>query len=135
MLYEVITTGERHLELRGDGLHSVSRVEVALGMSLFGSCVGPLDWRGSADLLLEPYLDSDWQLRFRVGDTRLRDDEGRSAPLLGLVWEFARHRLNREMAAYAFDLGAPREEAQALLRASAPAAALAELETLLASLV
>ncbi|MGB5742540.1 MAG: hypothetical protein WBM65_09000, partial [Sedimenticolaceae bacterium] len=68
-------------------LHLVSSVEAVFGLSLLGHCVELVNWRGTVDALLEPYIDVAWQLRFRLGETELRDLKGAPARWLNFVWD------------------------------------------------
>lgn len=122
------------LDLRDDKLYLVSRVEALLGVSLFGSCIEPINWRGSVDVLLEPYIDAEWQLRFRLGRTRLRDTQGDPATLLNLIGGLIRPFISRRAELFGFDLGAPREQITELLSKMIEPGGLAELQSVLASL-
>ena len=122
------------LDLRDDELHLVSRVEALLGVSLLGSCIEPINWRGSVDVLLEPYIDAEWQLRFRLGGTELRDTQGNPATLLNLISSLTRPFVSRRAELISFDLGAPKEQITGLLSKMVEPEGLAELQSVLASL-
>lgn len=124
-----LQTGAPQLEARGGELHFVATVEAALGAEVLGKCVQPLAWLGMADVVLEPYVDEDWQLRFRLGATELSDADGTRAPVLSAIWELVRHLLVPRLESFSFDLDAPRAEIRALVRSAAPV-----LETVLAGL-
>ncbi|MDD3450360.1 MAG: hypothetical protein PHF72_15200, partial [Gammaproteobacteria bacterium] len=124
-----LRTGAPQLEARGGELHFVATVEAALGAEVLGKCVQPLAWLGMADVVLEPYVDEAWQLRFRLGATELSDADGTRAPVLSAIWELVRHLLVPRLESFSFDLDAPRAEIRALVRSAAPA-----LEAVLASL-
>ncbi|MFM1891759.1 MAG: hypothetical protein RLZ44_836, partial [Pseudomonadota bacterium] len=121
------------LEPRDGALHLVSSVEAALGVSLLGRCIEPINWRGTVDMLLEPYLDAAWQLRFRLGATELRDPQGDPAPLLNFVWDLSQRFINRRVEAFGFDLQAPREQVTELLSALLEPEGLVDLQAVLAS--
>ncbi len=122
------------LEPRAGELHLVSSVNAALGVSLLGRCIEPIKWRGTVDAVLEPYVDPAWQLRFRLGETELRDPEGDRAPLLNFVWDLSQRFINRRVESYGFDLSAPREQVTALLGAFVEPDVLASLQDMLAAL-
>ena len=122
------------LELRDDKLYLVSRGEARLGVSLFGFCIKPINWHGDVDVLLEPYIDAEWQLRFRLGSTELRDAQGKPATLLNLIGGLIRPFINRRAELFGFDLGAPREQIAELLSKVVEPADQAELQSVLASL-
>ena len=122
------------LDLRDNELYLVSRVETQLGVSLFGFCIKPIHWRGSVDVLLEPYIDAEWQLRFRLGRTELRDPQGKPATLLNLIGRLIRPFISRRTEQFGFDLGAPREQITELLSKMVEPEDLAELQSVLANL-
>ncbi len=122
------------LELRDGGLYLVSRAEAALGVSLLGNCIEPIDWRGSVDARLDPYLDDTWQLRFRLGDIELRDPRGEPESLLNLVGDLARPFISRRVETFAFDLRAPREQVAELLSEAVEPEDLSEVQAVLAGL-
>ena len=84
-------------------LHLVNSVEVELGVSLLGRCIEPISWRGTVDVLLAPYIDTASQLRFRLGESVLRDAQGAPVPLSQLVWNLSRPFISRRVEAFGFD--------------------------------
>lgn len=124
-----LRTGAPQLEARGGELHFVATVEAVFGAEVLGKCVQPLAWLGMADMVLEPYVDEAWQLRFRPGATELSNADGTRAPVLSAIWALVRHLLVPRLESFSFDLDAPRAEIRALVRSAAPA-----LEAVLASL-
>lgn len=115
-------------------LHLVNSVEVELGVSLLGRCIEPISWRGTVDVLLEPYIDTASQLRFRLGESVLRDAQGAPAPLSQLVWNLSRPFISRRVEAFGFDLSVPREQITDLLSSVVAPEGLAELQVVLAGL-
>ena len=122
------------LNLRNDELYLVSRGQALLGISLFGFCIKPIKWQGSVDVLLEPYIDAEWKLRFRLGKTELRDAQGEPATLLNFIGRLIRPFINRRAELFGLDLGAPREQINELLSTMVEPGGLVELQSVLASL-
>jgi len=122
------------LDPRDNELYLVSRGEARLGISLFGFCIRPINWSGSVEALLEPYIDEEWQLRFRLGRTELRDTQGKPVTLLNLIGRLIRPFISRRTELFGFDLGAPKEQITELLSNVVDPEHLAELQSVLTSL-
>ena len=122
------------LDLRDEDLYLVSSVDAALGVSLFGNCIKPINWRGTVDVLLEPYIDSAQHLRFHLGKAELRNSQGKPATLLNFVGSQVRPFIGQHVEQFSFDLGVPREQINELLSEMIEPEGLSELQMALAGL-
>ncbi len=91
-------------------------------IEIAGRCIGPSAWSGTADLELVPVVGEDGRLRLRISRSTLRDDAGRSAPLLSFIVNLSKRFINTRIEAFSYDLTPPREEALAVLRDCVPPA-------------
>jgi len=118
----------------GGKIRVTTRGSAVVGFRLLWFCVSPLAWQGALDLTMRPEVGADWQLRFTSLEIEARDADGRPDRMTNSALQLARGRLEERLRAFHFDLAPPAEEAQALLRASAPpdraAPALAAIATL-----
>ncbi len=121
-------------ELREGKLHSLSRVSAEGGVQLFGHCISPIRWRGTADLQVEPVLGKDWRLGLAVTGSSLYREDGGRAPLLGFVLDMVRQFVKPQIERYGIDLAAPRAEILGLLGEDAPPQYAAGLGSVLDSL-
>ncbi len=128
------STSQPHLEIQGRKLRFISHGSARLGISLWGHCLGGLDWTGTVALDLLPSLDEAWQLRFRVSEVRVFDAQGHPQGLFGFVLRMTTRFLQPLVESFTLDLAPPRQELAALVRATAPLAVSAQVETILASL-
>ena len=129
-----LRVGDSRLAPHDGELHLINSVEVELGVSLLGRCIEPISWRGTVDVLLEPYIDTASQLRFRLGESTLRDADGAPAPLSQFVWNLSQPFISGRVEAFGFDLSVPREQVTDLLSSVVEPDGLAELQAVLAGL-
>jgi hypothetical protein len=94
-----------------------SRASALVGAGFLGWCWGQVSWEGYLEALARPEIDRSWQLRLVEPETQLYDLERQTGGVAGRVWDLARGWAERELAAFAFDLGPPAEEVRALLGA------------------
>jgi hypothetical protein len=118
-----------------DGRLRINAVgEARVGFALFGLCIAPVSWGGVVEAIAEPSIALDWKLRLREPHTTLYDSQHKPAVVVGRIWDLVKGRFEAELAAFAFDLAPPVEEAKTFLRdtAGSPRAAplLTALETL-----
>ena len=57
------------------------------GTEVLGKCLSPLNWSGFIEALTTPYITADWQLRLRILESNLYDEEWKKGLLTGLLWE------------------------------------------------
>jgi hypothetical protein len=126
--------GNPVLEQRPDGLHFVTRVAGRWALEIAGRCIGLSAWSGTADLELVPVVGDDGRLRLQISHSTLRDEAGRSAPLLGFIVNLSKRFINSRIEAFSYDLTPPREEVMAVLRDCVPMAILPSVEETLHNL-
>ncbi len=111
-------------------LHGHAKV----GLSFLGFCLFPIHWEGTVDARGRPEITSAWQLRLDDITTALLDRSGRTTTVSRRVWDLVRDQVETRLAAFAFDLGPPVQEAKALVRVSVPPARATPVLTALDSL-
>lgn len=103
------------------------------GPEWFGDCYGAIDWRGQAHFTLEPYISPEQLLRYRLRDTRLVDEQGRTSLAADLVFKLLARIMQPRLEAFQIDLRPPRSEVAMVLHDFVPAAQVAEVDRILAS--
>ncbi|MFZ5764925.1 MAG: lytic transglycosylase domain-containing protein [Thermodesulfobacteriota bacterium] len=103
--------------IRGQQPHFTCHGRAGLGFSLLGITPVGLQWSGSIDLTLQPYVDDHWQLRYRILDSALFDDEGKRPTITGFVWDLIKKFLHPRLEQFSLDLAMPKEEISAVLAA------------------
>ena len=122
---ELTTVGDRVLVKTGTRLK--------FGPEWFGSCYGAIDWRGDAHFDLEPYVTPDHQLRYRLRDTQLIDEQGKRSLAADLVWKLVARIMQPRLEAFQIDLKPPRQEVASVLHNFVPQTQVEELDAILAS--
>ncbi|MBI5040924.1 MAG: lytic transglycosylase domain-containing protein [Gammaproteobacteria bacterium] len=121
------------LETAGDRLHLKTHTTLKFGPNWFGSCYGAIDWRGSAQFELEPYITPEHLLRYRLRDTQLIDDQGNKSLAASLVWKLVARIMQPRLEAFQIDLRPPRNEVTNVLHNFASPSQVEELDRILAS--
>ncbi|MGH8603089.1 MAG: hypothetical protein ACREXR_10065, partial [Gammaproteobacteria bacterium] len=93
----------------------------SFGAEVLETCVAPLAWKGYIESLIEPYIGSDWQLRFHVRDSDLYDEAWSKGLVSGLLWEVTERFFLPRLGALSIDLAPPRDELLSLIKVSVPA--------------
>lgn len=121
------------LETSNGRLHLKTHMTLKFGPQWFGSCYGAIDWRGTAQFELEPYLTPDQLLRYRLHDTQLVDEQGNKSLAAGLVWKLIARIMQPRLEAFQIDLRPPRDEVTGVLHNFASPSQVSELDKILAS--
>ncbi|MGW8161666.1 MAG: transglycosylase SLT domain-containing protein [Desulfobulbales bacterium] len=74
-----------------------------------------VEWKGTIDLNLYFYVDKEWQLRYRITDSAIYDEDGSKALVSSFVWHISKSYLYPLLDDFSFDLAVPRKEIMALL--------------------
>ncbi|MBI5461790.1 MAG: lytic transglycosylase domain-containing protein [Gammaproteobacteria bacterium] len=121
------------LETDGGRLHVKTHTTLKFGPNWFGSCYGAIDWRGTAQFELEPYITPEHLLRYRLRDTQLIDEQGNKSLAAGLVWKLVARIMQPRLEAFQIDLRPPRSEVTSVLHNFATPSQVEELDRILAS--
>jgi hypothetical protein len=114
-------------------LRMSARSTLKFGPEWFGDCYGAIDWRGLAHFTLEPYITPDQLLRYRLRDTHLVDEQGRTSLAADLVFKLLARIMQPRLEAFQIDLRPPRSEVANVLHNFVPAAQVEEVDRILAS--
>ena len=101
----------------GGRLRISGRSTVTAGFDLLGLCLGQLTWEGYAEIVAQPEVGQDWQLRLRNPDTRLSDVNRQPSHIVPRVWEAVKAWAEAEIPAFSYDLGPPVTQVKTLLGA------------------
>ncbi|MGH6635464.1 MAG: transglycosylase SLT domain-containing protein [Gammaproteobacteria bacterium] len=118
----------RYLELdhpqfsrKAGRLRFTSHGKGSFGAEVLQTCLSPVDWTGFIEVLAEPYLTADWQLRLRIVDSGLYDEAWKPGLMTGLLWEVTERLFLPRLDTLSVDLAPPVDEIRSLVRASVPA--------------
>lgn len=128
-----IQIGNLHLEPDADRLQMTARSTLKFGPEWFGDCYGAINWRGQARFELEPYITPDQLLRYRLLDTHLVDEQGKTSLAADLVFKLLARIMQPRLEAFQIDLRPPRSEVANVLHNFVPPAQVEEVDRILAS--
>ncbi len=130
-------TSCRHLTLdhpafdrRDRFLRFVTHGDGVAGTGVLWFCLNALRWRGYVEALTTPYVH-DWQLRLKVVESSLYDEQWRKGVLRGLLWDATQRLLLPRLTGLSVDLTPPRDDLIGLVRRVVGPADAARMETVL----
>ena len=132
--YRYLHTERPQLNIRNGQPHFSAHIIASFGTNVLGVMPMGMIWSGSIDMTLSPYVDEQWQLRYRIADSALYDDAGVKPMMTGLVWDLVKRFLHPRLEKYSLDLSPPQQEIIAFLRACASPAEAAQLDATLNSI-
>lgn len=103
------------------------------GAEVLEKCLSPLSWKGFIEVLTEPYVTTDWQLRLRMLESNLYDEEWNKGLLTGLLWEVTERVFLPHLTNLTVNLAPPRDDILFLVRTAVPPSEAAQIETILHS--
>ncbi|HBI15633.1 MAG TPA: hypothetical protein DDY20_09000 [Desulfobulbaceae bacterium] len=106
------------LTIRDGEPHFRCNIAAGVGFESLGVLPSAVKWNGSIEMELAFYVDDQWQLRYRIKDSRIYDEKGGQAVLTSFVWNLSRRFLYPLLEKFSFDLSLPRKEILELLRNS-----------------
>src|SRR5262249_2577942 len=86
-----------------------------VGLGLFGYCFAQVGWDGHVEVVAQPEIGSDWQLRLRVVDTTLYDADRQRSGVASRVWDTVKGWAQAAFPTFSYDLAAPVQELRAAL--------------------
>ncbi len=104
--------------------HGIARV----GSEIWGMCFSPFKWQGFVEVLLDPYVTSDWKLRFRIADSNLYDERWQKGLLTGRLWDLLERFFLPRVGELSLDLAPPQQEILSLVRVSVAPSQVARAE-------
>ena len=117
--YRYLHSERPQLDIRNGEPHFSAHIVASFGSNVLGVMPMGVIWSGSIDMTLSPYVDEQWQLRYRIVDSALYDDAGVKPMMTGLVWDLVKRFLHPRLEKYSLDLTPPQQEIVAFLRACA----------------
>lgn len=101
-------------------MHFKCNAAAGAGFEPLGFLPNEVAWRGSIDLNILFYVDPQWQLRYRIIDSSIYDEDGSKELILTFVWHLTKQYLHPILENFSFDLSLPKKEIIALLRTCSP---------------
>jgi hypothetical protein len=114
-------------------LRFVTHGEGSVGTQVLWFCLNALRWRGFVEALTTPYITADWQLRLRIAESNLYDENWHKRLLSGLLWNVTERALLPHLTRLTVDLTPPRDDALGLIRAVVSPADATQMEAILRS--
>lgn len=97
-------------------LHFTTDTFVRLGLPLGDSCIMPMQWQGTTDLLLKPYIEEEnWLLRFETLEVQLLEGEEKPATVVTSILEQLIPEMKRFMKDFKVDLAPPVDDLRSSL--------------------
>jgi hypothetical protein len=132
--YRYLHSDQLRLYIRDNQPHYSTRILAHLGFKFLGIWPVALKWSGSIDMTLSPYVDEQWQLRYRIVDSIILDNAGAKPMISGFVWKLAKRFLHPRLEGFSLDLRPPQQEIVAFLRACASPAEMDQIDATLNSI-
>ncbi|MBI5556233.1 MAG: lytic transglycosylase domain-containing protein [Deltaproteobacteria bacterium] len=129
--YNYLHTDRIQLYVKNGQLHFTCHGVASLGVKFLDMMPVGARWSGSMDMTLNPYVDSNWQLRYRVVDSSIYDEEGKKPVITGFVWDLTKKFLHPRLENFSLDLSMPQQEITAILQACASAEEVEQFEAML----
>lgn len=120
---------------QGGRLRFITHGVGSLGTEILEQCLSPGQWRGHIELFMEPEITSQWQLKLKIVDSNLYDEQWTKGLLSGLLWDVTKQFVHPKLTAFAIDLAPPRDEILSLLKISVPSRAATQIDAILATAV
>ncbi|MFH2123117.1 MAG: transglycosylase SLT domain-containing protein [Pseudomonadota bacterium] len=132
--YNYLHISEPQLSIRDGQPYFSCNATAGMGFDSLGLLPSVVKWSGSILMRLNFYVDSQWQLRYRIIDSAIYNEKGGKPVVTGFAWELCKRFLHPRLEQYAFDLAMPQKEITILLRACASPTDTAPLEAALSTL-
>ncbi|MDW7773182.1 MAG: transglycosylase SLT domain-containing protein [Desulfobulbaceae bacterium] len=117
--YNYLHITQPELYIADNEVHFRCMAAAGAGFKPIGILPTGVGWSGSIDLNLFLYVDREWQLRFRIIDSTIYEEDGSKALVSGFIWHLAKGYLHPVLEDFSFDLSVPQQEIIALLRTGA----------------
>ena len=130
-VYNYFQISDPQLTIRDGEPHFRCNVAAGVGFESLGVLPSAVQWKGFIEMDLIFYVDSRWQLRYRIRNSAIYDEKRVQAVLTSFVWNLSRRFLHPLLENFSFDLSLPRKEIMELLRNSVAQEDLAVLEATL----
>ena len=115
-------TSCRHLTLdhpafdrRDAFLRFVTHGDGVAGTRFLWFCLNAPRWRGYVEALITPYV-TDWQLKLKIAESSLYDEQWQKGGLRGLLWDATQRLLLPRLTSLSVDLTPPRDDVIGLVR-------------------
>ncbi|OIP44302.1 MAG: hypothetical protein AUK28_10740 [Desulfobacterales bacterium CG2_30_60_27] len=129
--YRYLHAEQPRFYIRNGQPHFACHAAASMGVELLGVWPVGVAWSGSIDLTLQPFMDPQWKLRYRVVDSTMYDDKGVKPAVTGYIWDLSKRFLHPRLETFSFDLAMPQKEIVDLLRSCASPDDTAQLDAAL----
>jgi hypothetical protein len=91
-----------------------------IGVMVAGQCVSPIVWKGIIEAETAPYVGPNMQLKFRITDINLYDQNHQKTLLVGKGFDLIKQYYIPKMETFSFDLSPAFTQFEELVKAGAP---------------
>lgn len=107
---------------------------LSLGMSVGGTCISPIAWKGIIEAEANPYIAPGMMLRFRVTDLNLYDEQHQKTLIASRGFDLVKRYFIPQFEGFGFDLNPATRQLAALAEESVPPGVAERVHAALASL-
>ncbi len=102
------------------GVKLETQARLSLGMSVGGTCISPLSWKGIIEASARPYIAPGMMLRFHISDLNLYDEQHQKTLIAGRGFDLVKRYFIPEFEGFGFDLNPATRELAALGEEASP---------------
>jgi hypothetical protein len=132
--YNYLHISAPQLSIRDGQPYFSCNAAAGMGFDSLGLLPSVVRWSGSVLMKVNFYVDTQWQLRYRIIDSAIYNEKGGKPVVTGFAWELSKRFLHPRLEQYTFDLAMPQKEITLLLRLCASPVESAPLEAALKTL-
>ena len=104
----------------GDNVRLETDGSLMIGALVAGTCISPIKWKGIIEAETLPYMGPHLQLKFRITDLNLYDQQHQKTLLVGKGFDLIKENYIPQIQTFTFDLSPAFQEFQDLVKAGAP---------------
>ena len=97
-----------------------TQAQLSLGMSVGGTCISPISWKGIIEAEAAPYIAPGMMLRFHVTDLNLYNEQHQKTLIAGRGFDLVKRYFIPEFEGFGFDLNPATRDLAALAEEAAP---------------
>ncbi|WP_161629897.1 transglycosylase SLT domain-containing protein [Desulfogranum japonicum] len=95
------------VEVEGEQIRFLTKVNIHWGTPLFESCVAPVSWQGYVELFQVPRLNQNWQLSFEIRDSHLLNSSKQPVQVFDVVWNLVKEHVHTYLQQIQINLAPP----------------------------
>ncbi len=105
----------------GDKVKLETSGTLSIGVAMGSQCISPIEWNGIIEAETSPYIDPNLNLKLRVTDINLYDQQHQKTLIAGKGFDLVKQYFIPRLEAFSFDLNPARQQLVELAQDAAPA--------------